>query len=90
LKNNNNPNNFLPSIEQVKIDLHQHLKEIANVLQTSRWLVLLGDPDYAFINLLLALAMIALFQFTDTLEVSIKKILKHRLNMKIPALGRND
>jgi len=34
--------------------------------------------------------MIALFQFTDTLKVSIKKILKHRPNMIIPALGRND
>ncbi|CAF0841219.1 unnamed protein product [Rotaria sordida] len=41
---------------------------------------------YAFINLLLPFAMISLFQFTDTLKASVKKILNYRPNTIIPAL----
>jgi hypothetical protein len=42
---------------------------------------------YTFINLSLALAMMALFQFTDTLKASVKKIFKYRPNMITPALA---
>jgi hypothetical protein len=47
-----NQNNILPSLEQIKIDPKCSSKEIENVLQTSRWLVILGDPGSAKTTLL--------------------------------------
>jgi hypothetical protein len=47
-----NLNNFLPSLEQIKIDAHRHPREIANILRENRWVVILGDPGSAKTTLL--------------------------------------
>jgi hypothetical protein len=41
---------------------------------------------YIFIDVSLALVMITLFQFTELLKVSIKKIINDRTNVVIPTL----
>ncbi len=44
---NNTPNHFLPSFEQIQIDPKCSSEKIENVLEIRRWLVILGDPDSA-------------------------------------------
>ena len=52
LTDNDNLNNFLPSLKQINIDPHRRPTKIANALRASRWLVILGDPGSAKTTLL--------------------------------------